>query len=398
LEKFKSAAYVYYRAGNVKYEEIDINGGPTDLVVKVLASARCGTDKTVYYKGHPKVDTHAPIVLGHELLGEIVYVGKKVRTLKEGIGYKEGELLSSKYLNFREGERVTFQSRIARYWNGLLLLDNPITILSFYINGGYSQYMRVPAELIQSGSVLRIHDSVTDEEAALVEPAACALESICATPHTVGMNNKGSHVFQSGIRKDGRACIIGSGSVSMIYALLCKTLGSSEVHILARSKQKAELIQQVLGKDFIIVTTQNYNDEPLDKKIEIEDEIVENLKEATGGELFDDVISACASTDAQRMMLRLYKPGGYSVGVCFGGTHSTVDRADMDQNHYRFAKTIGTSGCSNRSMERILSMLEEKKISLKGFVSQNRYTFKTTPEDFFTTGAGGLKPVLYPFE
>jgi len=117
---------VYYGPGDVRLEELKINCRPTDIVVKILACARCGTDRTIFYKGHPKVDPHAPIVLGHELVGEIVEVGKDVSRLKDGIGYKEGGKISREYLNFQIGERVTVQSRIARYCNGLMLLENPI--------------------------------------------------------------------------------------------------------------------------------------------------------------------------------------------------------------------------------------------------------------------------------
>ncbi len=112
-------------------------------------------------------------MLGHELVGRVVEVGDQVGTLTSGIGYREGETLSDAYLDFRVGERVVFQSRIARHnKDGLMLIPRPIANLSFQINGGYARYMRVPEALIRSESVLRAPDGVTDEEACLVEPAA----------------------------------------------------------------------------------------------------------------------------------------------------------------------------------------------------------------------------------
>lgn len=398
MSKFKSQSFIYYRPGDVRLGELDINCGPTDIIVKVLASARCGTDKTIFKKGHPKVDPHAPIVLGHELVGEIVEVGKKVKSLRNGIGYKEGEKLDEEYLNFQPGERVTLQSRIARYKNGLMLLRDPITILSFYINGGYSQYMKIPKELIRSGSVLRVAKHVSDEEGVLVEPAACALESIFSTPHPIGIGKEGRHIFQAGIKKGGICCIIGSGTVSMIYALLAKTEGASQVFIIVRSEEKAKLVRQVLGNNVIPIIGPSYNNSPISEREKIENRLVKELGKKTEGKLFDDVIVACPDSNAQRLMLRLYNPEGYAVGACFGGTHEKVDQVDMDRHHYQSAKTIGTSGCSTKSMETILNWLEKGKISLRGFVSKKRYTLKTNPEEFFTTNADGLKPVLYPWE
>lgn len=389
-----SRAFVYHRPGDVRTERRTIALSSTDLLVKIRASARCGTDRTIFAKGHPKVDANAPIVLGHEFTGEIVRVGRDVRTLREGIGYRAGQRLGDEALDFREGERVTCQSRIARYENGLMLLDRPITILSFQIDGAYAEYLRVPEELIRSGSVLRLPDSVGDEEGALVEPAACALESIFSTPHPVGVAADGSHRFASGPRRGGTAIVIGSGTVSLIYARLCRILGSARVFVLVRSERKAAIARRVLGPGYTCVVAEPYDTLDLDERIRHEDEIVRRLGGLTGGALFDDVISASASPDAQRLMMRLYAASGYAVGACFGGTHALVDRADLDLNHYRAAKTIGTSGCSNRGMERIIEMLADGTLSLSGFTSTHRYTLDSDPADFLTTEADGLKPVL----
>ena len=118
----------------------------------------------------------------------------------------------------------------------------------------------------------------------------------------------------------------------------------------------------------------------------------------TGGYLFDDVITACASAAAQRLMLRLYTKEGYAVGACFGGTHQLVDAADVDANHYRAAKTIGTSGCSTDCMKTILKWLETDRLDLRGFISGHHYTLDDDPHEFFSTEADGLKPALFMHE
>jgi L-iditol 2-dehydrogenase len=397
MSVFDSEAFVYHGPRDVRVETRQMVCEDEDLVVKVPACARCGTDRTIFRVGHPKVDRNAPVILGHELVGAIVAVGRNVRKLREGIGYKQGETLSKRYLDFREGERVTIQSRIARYQNGLMLLDDPITILSFYIDGGYAQYMRVPRELILSGSVLRVPDSVSDEEAALVEPAACALESLFSTPHAVGADREGRHLFKTGPREGGSACVIGSGTVSMIYALLLRLLGSAEVTVVVRSEAKARLVCQVLGDSVKTFISPPYSDASLEEKLEIEKRLAEKLAEANGGRLFDDVVAACADPDAQRLMLQLYDTSGYAVGACFGGTHGLVDRGNIDSLHYRSATAIGTSGCSTRSMETVIRWLQERRLSLRGYTSKHRYSLKTDPAEFFTTSADGLKPVLYPW-
>ena len=395
LTVYESEAWVYLgRPGAVAPETIEVECGPTDLVLEIELCARCGTDKTIYRHGHPNVDPYAPVVLGHELVGRIAQVGNKVWTLTDGLGYCEGKTLPAAYLDFRVGERVVCQSRIARYRDGLMLIPKPITNLASQIDGGYSRYMRVPEAMIRSGAVLRVPENVTDEEACLVEPTACALESIFATPHQVRVSEDGRHIFRAGIRPGGSACVIGSGTVSMIYAALAMLEGAERVVMVVRSEAKRELVTKMLRDRVEVYVAARTGEAASAETLAAEDRIVRDLSDLTGGYLFDDVISACASPAAQRLMLRLYTPEGYAVGACFGGTHRLVDAANIDVNHYRAAKTMGTSGCSTDCMKTVLKWLEEDRLNLEGFLSRRRFTLKDDPHEFFTTDADGLKPAL----
>ena len=383
----ESRAFVYYGPGDVRAETRNIECGPEDLLVKIRICGRCGTDATIYRQGHPRVDPNAPVVLGHELVGEIVEVGEDVKNLREGIGYKQGELLTPEYLDFQPGERVTVQGRIARYRDGLMLMADPIDNLSFYFDGGYSQYLRVPPVMIRSASVLRVAQSVSDEAAALAEPTGCALESIFTTPHSAGISEEGRHQFRAGVARGGRACVIGSGTVSLIYARLIQLEGAREVYVLVRSAEKEALVGELLGPEFIAVNIAGKSQE----------EIISEMRERTDGHLFDDVVAACADPAAQRLMLELYSPDGYAVGACFGGTHQLVDEANLDSHHYRIAKTIGTSGCSTRVLETALRWLEDGRLSLAGFASPELWTLDDSVDQFFTARGDGRKPMLRPW-
>ncbi len=370
--------------------------GPRDLVVEVLMCARCGTDKTIYQHGHPNVDPYAPVVLGHELVGRIVEVGCEVHTLTEGIGYRDGDTLPDSYLDFRVGERVAFQSRIARYnRDGLMLIPKPIANLSFQINGGYAQYMKVPESMIRSESILRVPDNVSNEEACLAEPTACALETIFSTPHPTGVDEQGRHLYRAGIQPGGNVCIIGSGTVSMIYAALALLEGAGRVVVVVRSETKLQLVKSLLRDKVEVYVSPPTSEDASPETLATESAIVADLSSMTDGYLFDDVVAACASPAAQRLMLQLYTREGYAVGACFGGTHQLVNAADIDVNHYRAAKTIGTSGCSTRCIATILDWLAEDCLDLNGFISKRRFTLDDDPHEFFTTDADGLKPALF---
>jgi L-iditol 2-dehydrogenase len=395
MSSYRSRAFVYQgKPGNVTAETITLTPGPRDVLVKVIMCARCGTDKTIYRHGHPNVDPNAPVVLGHELVARIVEVGAEVESLTEGLGYWQGRTIPPSELRFTPGERVTFQSRIARYRDGLMLIPRPIANLSFQINGGYAEYMIVPESMIRSGSVLRVADSISDEEACLVEPTACALESVFATPHPVGVDREGRHIFKAGIRPGGNACIIGSGTVSMIYARLALLEGAARVVVVVRSADKGRLVREKLGPAVTVYQAPRTAEDASEATLAAEDAVVADLTKLTDSYLFDDVISANASGAAQRLMLRLYTPEGYAVGACFGGTHSLVDRANVDNNHYRAAKTIGTSGCSTDGMKTVLEWLSTGRLRLNGMISPRRFTLEGDPHEFFTV-EDGLKPALF---
>lgn len=397
-ECYASRAFVYYGPKDVRTETLEFSCGQDEMIVRINLCARCGTDRTVYRVGHPTVDANAPIVLGHEIVAEIVEVGAGVSELRGGLGYWQDRDLSKENLNFKPGQRVIFQSRAARYRDGYMLMGDPVDILSFRIHGGYSQYMKVTPNLIRTGSVIPLRDSIPDEAAVLVEPAACALESIYATPHPTGVDGDGRHIYSAGIRPGGTCCIIGSGAVSLIYARLAQLEGAARVVVLVRSEEKVLLTRRLLGESVEPVIIPGTDDLDLEAKLAAEAEIVEQLRDMTDGRLFDDVVTACADPAMQRLMLQLYTPEGYGVGACFGGTHATVDHTEIDLNHYRIAKTVGTSGCSTRTMETIARMCSEGILELNGYLDPNHHTLDDPPETFFLASGGGLRPVLAPWE
>jgi threonine dehydrogenase-like Zn-dependent dehydrogenase len=181
----------------------------------------------------------------------------------------------------------------------------------------------------------------------------------------------------------------------MIYARLAHLEGARRIVLVVRSEYKKKLVEGVLGDQVEVYIAPRTAEDASPETLAAEDRVVHDLSDLTDGYLFDDVIAACASPAAQRLMLRLYAPEGYGVGACFGGTHQLVDAANLDINHYRAAKTIGTSGCSTDCMKTILNWLANGQLHLHGFISRRHFTLDDDPHEFFTTDADGLKPALF---
>ena len=71
---------MYYSNNDVRIEEMPVPAiGDGDVLLKVIASGICGSDVMEWYR-RDKV----PLVLGHEVAGEIVDVGRGVTNFKKG--------------------------------------------------------------------------------------------------------------------------------------------------------------------------------------------------------------------------------------------------------------------------------------------------------------------------
>ncbi|HWR27077.1 MAG TPA: alcohol dehydrogenase catalytic domain-containing protein, partial [Candidatus Thermoplasmatota archaeon] len=71
---------MYYNNNDVRIEEMPVPTiGDTELLVQVKASGICGSDVMEWYR-----IKKAPKVLGHEITGDIVAIGKNVKKYKIG--------------------------------------------------------------------------------------------------------------------------------------------------------------------------------------------------------------------------------------------------------------------------------------------------------------------------
>ncbi|MCD6318308.1 alcohol dehydrogenase catalytic domain-containing protein, partial [Candidatus Aerophobetes bacterium] len=77
MEKMKAALF-YGKKEDIRLKEIDIPKIAEDeVLIKVKACGICGSDARSYFNGaHERYK--APVILGHEVAGEISKIGKDV--------------------------------------------------------------------------------------------------------------------------------------------------------------------------------------------------------------------------------------------------------------------------------------------------------------------------------
>jgi L-iditol 2-dehydrogenase len=184
---------MYYNNQDVRLEELPTPQiGPGEILVKVFASGICGSDVMEWYR-----IKKAPLVLGHEIAGEIVKVGDGVK------GYKIGD-------------RVFVSHHIpcntCRYClNGHHTVCETLHTTN-YDPGGFAEYIRVPRLNVDRG-VFLLPDEVSFEEGSFVEPLGCVV--------------RGQRIAR--LKPGQSVLILGSGISGLLHLLLARALGAGRV-------------------------------------------------------------------------------------------------------------------------------------------------------------------------
>ncbi|OCA87842.1 theronine dehydrogenase [Bacillus sp. FJAT-27225] len=202
-----------------------------EVVINVKSCGICGTDKHIYHGEPGSAAVIPPRILGHELAGEVVEIGTGVTTLKKG-------------------DRVTIDPNIycgtCHYCrNNRVNLCENMQAIGVTRDGGMGEYCVAPA-----ANCYVIPDSITFEEAALVEPLGCVL-----------------HGFKKvELSTLSRVLIIGGGFIGQLFLQLVKGQNVASVVVSEPSESKKDLLYQ-LGADEVINPLDNH---PVEADVVIE--------------------------------------------------------------------------------------------------------------------------------
>lgn len=184
---------VYYNNRDIRIEERPIpQVGPGEILVRVRASGICGSDVMEWYRV-PK----APVVLGHEIAGEVVEVGEGVTKFKTGdrVFATHHVPCNTCYHCLRGNHSVCETLRRTHF--------DP---------GGFSEYVRIPALNVDRGTFL-LPEGMSFEEGAFIEPLGCAI--------------RGQRVC--GFRMGSSVLIVGSGVTGLLHLQLACAQGAGRV-------------------------------------------------------------------------------------------------------------------------------------------------------------------------
>lgn len=184
---------MYYSNRDIRVEELPKPRiSPGELLIRIKASGICGSDVMEWYR-RPK----APLVLGHEIAGEIVEVGEGVT-------------------QYKEGERVSASHHVPCNTCYYCLTGHHTvceTLRSTNFDpGGFAEFVRLPPINTDRG-VYRLPAEVSYEEATFIEPLACVL--------------RGQR--QAGVKPGQSILVLGSGIAGLLHIKLARALGACRI-------------------------------------------------------------------------------------------------------------------------------------------------------------------------
>lgn len=309
-----------------------------EILVKVVSDSICMSSykAAILATDHKRVPADIadyPIIIGHEMAGNIVEVGTKWSS------------------QFKAGEKFSMQPAL----NYKGSMDSPG--YSYRYCGGAATYIIMPQEVMELGCLLK-YEGESYYEASLAEPMSCIIGAFHANYHTV----MGSYEHKMGIAEGGKLAILaGAGPMGLgaiDYALHCDRRPSMIVvtDVDASRLARAESIfapaeAQKEGIELIFVNTRDMEDAP------------KELRKLTGGTGFDDVyVFAPVKVLVEQGDQILGRDGCLNF---FAGPTDTKFSGECNfyNVHYGSTHIVGTTGGNTDDMIESLRMTEKRLIN-----------------------------------
>jgi L-iditol 2-dehydrogenase len=318
----KMTAAVLYGSEDLRIEKIDVPALAADeVLLRVRLALTDGTDLKVWQRGYHARMIQPPAVFGHEVVGEIAALGKRVDA------------------RWRVGQRVIAANSAPclRCFHCRRGQENLCEDLLFN-NGAYAEYLRIPGRIVME-NMLEVPHSVDDGSAALVEPLACVL--------------RGIHEME--VRTGDTAVVIGCGPIGLKYVRMLSRRG---LRVIALARRAAPLdLARRLGASATINVT------------EVPDLVaaVKDLTEDRRGP--DAVVEAAGNPATWKQALAMVRRGGV-VNFFSGLPAGQFVEIEPAEIHYSEIKIISPFHHTPRFIREALEAIRRGDILAHDFITE----------------------------
>jgi L-iditol 2-dehydrogenase len=340
--KISDALYVGPHACT-RLTDVDAPALPSDRWVRVRTrmGGICGSDLNVItLKASPSTSPFSsfPFVIGHENVGDIVEVGRAVRGARVGERVVVNPLLCCEPRAVEppcDACAAGHHSRCAHFTDGTLA-PGMLIGTTRGLGGSWGEMF-----VAHEAQLVRVPETVADEEAVLVEPFACSV-----------------HAVRSSMPAPGeRVLVIGAGSIGLLNVAALKALAPScHVTVLARHSFQAEHATR-LGAERIVFARGDY---------------LADLADAGQARLLEPIIGKPVAV------------GGFDrTFICIGGARATDDAMRIT----RAGGTLVLLGNSARMDGIDWTPLWLKELTLRGSLCYGEHRHASPARDAFREAA-----------
>jgi L-iditol 2-dehydrogenase len=146
---------VWHNNKDIRIEDVPKpTPGPREMLVKIISCGICGSDVVEWYR-RPR----APLVLGHEIGGEVVETGGLIQKYKPGDRVFVAPKVPCMTCSYCKSGHYPVCSNIK---------DR--------MPGGFAEFILVPPSLVERGTYL-LRDKISYDQSTFIEPVACAVRA-----------------------------------------------------------------------------------------------------------------------------------------------------------------------------------------------------------------------------
>jgi L-iditol 2-dehydrogenase len=335
---------MYYKNSDVRLEEMPKpQAGPGEILVKVIASGICGSDVMEWYR-----IKRAPLVLGHEIAGDIVEAGTGVK-------------------RYKVGQRVFVSHHVpcmkCRYClSGHESTCDTLRKTNFY-PGGFAEFVRVPEINLEHG-VYVLPKEISYDDGSFIEPVACVVRGMRSISFEPGKT----------------VLVLGSGIAGLLNIKVARAYGAAKIIATDMSDYRLDAAKR-FGADVVLKATED---------------VPAAVRNANDGRAADFVIVCSGATQAMSQAFRSVDRGGKILMFAppLPGVEIPVPFGDLWKDEVTITSTYAGSP---RDIREAMELLRSRKLVVSDMIT-HRFGLADTGKGFALVAKAGdsMKVIIEP--